>query len=541
MGHATGAARAAMPALKDPGSMLRVAVGHLGAGRLADAERHLDAVLAEHPEQPAALQLKGVVAHEAGRGEEALEFLDRAIAVAPDYPEAVHNRGLIHAARGDLAAAEADFARAARLKPDYAEAWLNLGTARAALGRHAEALAALERAIAARADYAEALLNAGNVLRTLGRDAEALARYDAVLALRPDYALAHANRAACLEALGRAEEAREGHARAHALAPDDAEIEAGWRDSLARLVPAWHFTMLADAGRNDAFARAIQAVVRPGMRVLDIGAGSGLLAMLAARAGAEQVFAVELNPAIAEAAREVVAANGLSDRVSVLTGSSLALDAERDLGGPVDAVLAEIFDSSLLGEGALPSFRHATAALLKPGGVVLPQAAVVQAMLVEIPSLRAANPLRQVQGFDLSAFDRFRNPAAARQLDLAATAHRPLTAAHAVASFDFADAPAAERWRQLSLPVTAAGEAHAVAFWFELTLAPGVAVSSGPGGAMTHWGQAVQFFDAGLPVQPGERVVVKVGHTDARLYFDIIGRDDSAPPADDRTEQIRWT
>lgn len=541
MGHATGAPGAAMPNLSDPQSMLRVAVGHLSSGRLADAERHIDSVLARHPEQPAALQLKGVVAHEAGRSDEAIAFLDRAVAAAPDYPEARHNRGLVHAARGAVAEAEADFARACALRPDYAEAWLNLGTARAALGRNAEALEVLDRAVAIRADYAEALLNAGNVLHTLGRDEEALARFDAVLALRPDYALAHSNRAACLAALGRGDEAREGHRRAAELAPDDAEIQAGWRDSLARLVPAWHFTMLADRGRNDAYARAIAAQVRPGDRVLDIGTGSGLLAMLAARAGAAHVFAVELNPAIAEAARAVVAANGLADRITVLTGSSLALDAGRDLGGPVDVLMAEVFDSSLLGEGALPAFRHAVSALLKPGGAVLPQAASVEAMLVELPDLRAANPLRRVMDFDLSAFDRFRNPAAARQIDLAGATHRRLTAPQAVASFDFADPPPAARWRELALPVVEAGDAHAVAFWFALTLAPGVTVSSGPGGAMTHWGQAVQFFDTGLAVQAGDRVAVTVGHTDARLYFDMLGLAPAAPAPDPTSGgETRW-
>ena len=75
----------------------------------------------------------------------------------------------------------------------------------------------------------------------------------------------------------------------------------------------------------------------------------------------------------------------------------------------------------------------------------------------------------------------------------------------------------------MSLPVIDSGEAHAVAFWFELTLAPGLTVSSGPDGAMKHWGQAVQFFDAGIEVQPGQQLALKVGHTDARLYFEIEG------------------
>jgi pimeloyl-ACP methyl ester carboxylesterase len=55
---------------------------------------------------------------------------------------------------------------------------------------------------------------------------------------------------------------------------------------------AFHRSMLADDGRVDAFVRAIEAVVRPGAVVVDIGTGSGILAMVAARAGARRVVVV---------------------------------------------------------------------------------------------------------------------------------------------------------------------------------------------------------------------------------------------------------
>lgn len=72
---------------------------------------------------------------------------------------------------------------------------------------------------------------------------------------------------------------------------------------LAANVPKFHRSMLLDSRRNAAYREAIEQTVA-GRRVLDVGTGSGLLAMMAARAGATQVYACEANPMLAATARE---------------------------------------------------------------------------------------------------------------------------------------------------------------------------------------------------------------------------------------------
>ena len=65
-----------------------------------------------------------------------------------------------------------------------------------------------------------------------------------------------------------------------------------------KLVARWHYRMINDGARNGAYDRAIAAAVRrmgPQAPVLDIGSGSGLLAMMAARAGAVDVTACDLS------------------------------------------------------------------------------------------------------------------------------------------------------------------------------------------------------------------------------------------------------
>src|SRR4051794_6332698 len=96
-------------------------------------------------------------------------------------------------------------------------------------------------------------------------------------------------------------------ARALALAPDHAEVRAIARGILSADVPSWHFAIIRDEPRNRAYEEALNRAVTPGSRVLEIGTGTGILAMMAARAGAAHVFTCEMEPAVALAARDVIA------------------------------------------------------------------------------------------------------------------------------------------------------------------------------------------------------------------------------------------
>jgi len=131
------------------------------------------------------------------------------------------------------------------------------------------------------------------------------------------------------------------------------------------------------------------------------------------------------------------------------------------------------------------------------------------------------HPLADVAGFDLSAFNRFRNPQADQAIDLAREPHAALSAPFHVARFDFRRPPPPERRRALEVTASAVGEAHAVAYWFELHLDDETTLSTAPGGDLDHWQQAVQFFDQGRNVVPGDLVPLVVGHSNARIFFEL--------------------
>eukprot|EP00928_Gymnodinium_smaydae_P046727 TRINITY_DN31148_c0_g1_i1.p1 TRINITY_DN31148_c0_g1~~TRINITY_DN31148_c0_g1_i1.p1 ORF type:complete len:419 (+),score=94.09 TRINITY_DN31148_c0_g1_i1:132-1259(+) len=127
--------------------------------------------------------------------------------------------------------------------------------------------------------------------------------------------------------------------------------------------------MLEDSHRTGSYHQAI--VSNPscfeGKVVMDVGAGTCILSIFAARAGAAKVFAVEATD-MASRGRRIVEANGLSEVITVIQGTVETVN----LPCKVDIIVSEWMGYFLLRERMLDSVLHARDRFLKPGGVMFP-------------------------------------------------------------------------------------------------------------------------------------------------------------------------
>ena len=161
-----------------------------------------------------------------------------------------------------------------------------------------------------------------------------------------------------------------------------------------------HRQFLADSARLTGFEAALSEVVRPDAVVLDLGAGTGILGLLACRAGARRVYAVDAGGMI-QVARELSRANGFADRIVHLNGLSTHIT----LPEPVDVVVADQIGCFGFEAGVIEYFADARRRLMKPDGRLVPSAITFWIAPVEAPEIRdrIAFWTRPQRGFDLTA------------------------------------------------------------------------------------------------------------------------------------------
>jgi type II protein arginine methyltransferase len=270
-----------------------------------------------------------------------------------------------------------------------------------------------------------------------------------------------------------------------------------------------------DEIRNAAFDTALRRAIKPGTRVLDIGSGTGLLAMMAARAGAAEVFSCEMNSAVADAAKEIVAINGFSDRIHVLPTNSNQLDADRDLGGRVDLIVSEIVSNDMLGEGVLATMEHAVANLLKPGGRMIPAKGTVKIALGFDPNLQEKR-MTVADGFDLSAFNRLAQPS--YRIKNTNTQLQLLSEAEILFEFDFQSTiPVPAARRQLTL-VARGGAVNCVVQWIRLEMDEVDAYENRPGEPeYSTWAIVAYPLSKQADLRPGETIKITGSHNRDRL------------------------
>lgn len=478
-----------------------------------------------HFSVPNALQT-AMAQHQAGNLAQAEALYKQVLQAMPNQADALHLLGLIAKQKGDLSSAAQLMRKALLYKPDYVEAYVNLGATFQDLEKLNEAADCYRKALALRPSYAEVHSNLGVVLKMQGKMVDAAESFIHALALNPNYAEAFANLDGLLKENSEPDEALHYYRKVLEISPQHIAAQQSAFQALSRIVPEWHVPMMNEQNRNQAYFDALKSVVNADSTVFEIGTGSGLLAMMAAKLGAKQVVSCETVPLIAETAKHIIQDNQLQASIQVIakksTDIAIGANKQSELPQQADILVSEIFSSELLGEHVLPSLEDAKRRLLKPQGRVIPAAGSILIALFTGDDIRRNLMVDNSFGFDLQRF----NSIVSKKRMIARNDLNITLLSDSIEAFRFDfeaedDFPAHSK--SLRIPVTAAGICYGVVQWLRLDMTSdqNIVFENHPSqkSTVSNWQQCAYLFDAPIDVNIGQTVIVNAAHNRAVPWF----------------------
>jgi protein arginine N-methyltransferase 1 len=293
----------------------------------------------------------------------------------------------------------------------------------------------------------------------------------------------------------------------------------------------YHRTLIADRVRNEALFAALKRVIVPGQTaVADIGAGTGLIGLMAAKLGAKDVYLYE-KAEVAGVAAEILRKNRARNCHLMPCHSAEMHDPPQ-----VDVVVSETLGNYALEENIVETMADARKRHLKPGGVVIPSR--ITQYVAPVVSARVHTELSVWDdvsgGIDLSSAK-------------AMSFNNAYVRAFALSEL-LDDGRSAERWDEVDLAhetrsnrrgevawkLKSEASIYGFAVWWAARLVDGVTLSTAPDAPRTHWEQLYFPLLQPIAARRGQSVSVSLRSRTSEeagthlawtaVHFDTVGK-----------------
>jgi len=240
--------------------------------------------------------------------------------------------------------------------------------------------------------------------------------------------------------------------------------------------------------------------------VLDVGCGTGILSMFAAKAGAAKVIGVDMS-GIVESAKKIVERNNLGDRVTILRGKIEEITLPVD---KVDIIISEWMGYCLFYESMLDTVLFARDKWLAPGGLIFPDKATLWITAIEDRQYKddKINWWEDVYGFNMSSI---RKVALSEPLVDVVDRNQIVTSACLLKEINIQTVKKEEIpfSAPFQLPVRRNDYIQALVTYFDIEFShchKGIGFSTGPEAPYTHWKQTVFYLDDYITCKKGDEV-----------------------------------
>jgi SAM-dependent methyltransferase len=240
--------------------------------------------------------------------------------------------------------------------------------------------------------------------------------------------------------------------------------------------------------------------------VLDVGCGTGILSMFAAKSGAKHVYAIDMSNII-ESARTIVSDNDLADKITLIQGKAEEVELPVD---KVDVIISEWMGYALFYESMLDSVLHMRDKYLASDGILLPDKSHVYVCTIEDQEYKddKINWWDDVYGFDMSCIKKL---ATIEPIVDTVESSQINSSTCSILETDIATCTVSELEYEVPFSVIFSRDdyVHALVLWFDVEFTHShkpTGFSTGPQYPYTHWKQTVFYLNSVLTVKKGERM-----------------------------------
>jgi type I protein arginine methyltransferase len=264
----------------------------------------------------------------------------------------------------------------------------------------------------------------------------------------------------------------------------------------------FHGRMIADRIRVGAYRRALEDVVRPGDVVVDIGSGTGVLAVLACQFGARKVYAIECDEII-ELARQIAKDNGCQDRIEFIRDLSTRVE----LPEKANVVVADLHGALPVYCGCIEALIDARRRFLAAGGAMIPRTEHIWIAVADLPETTYAERIEvwtdRRWGVDLTAGRRFGTD---WDLTVDVAQSQLVTQSACVATLNYHNLQSSSFSSQVELKPIRDGNAKGYAVWFDAELADGISFTTAPGSPRTVYSNVFLPWSHPVAIQMADRI-----------------------------------
>lgn len=230
-----------------------------------------------------------------------------------------------------------------------------------------------------------------------------------------------------------------------------------------------HAHMVDDPLRTEPLLKAIQNTVKNEMVVIDIGTGTGILAIEAARSGAKHVYALDCDKAALACAKKLAKKTGVEKKISFIHSLSFNYKPEEK----ADLIICETVGSFAFDENILATLLDAKKRLLKRGGKIIPERLKLSAVpITRLPQVETPSEIAEISSSDFAAEPKL------------------------LSSIDFNDTFKDFEHAKTSFKVKEDCTIRAIALWPEVSWSGKHKTSASPLLKQTHWKQGI------MPIEP---------------------------------------